>query len=103
MQTSRRHFIVMAATIASSSALIGKARAAAVPVSESDPNAQALGYRADAAQVDKAKFAQYQAGQMCGTCQLYQGKAGDPSGPCAIFSGKLVNAKGWCSAYVKKA
>jgi hypothetical protein len=103
MQASRRHFIVLAATIASSPALIGKVRAAPVAVVESDPTAQALGYKADAAQVDKAKFAKYQAGQACANCQLYQGKAGEPSGPCPIFSGKLVSAKGWCSAYVKKA
>jgi hypothetical protein len=104
MQAARRHFIVLAATIVSSPALIGKVRAAApVAVTESDPTAQALGYKADATQVDKAKFAKYQAGEACANCQLYQGKAGDAAGPCPIFSGKQVSAKGWCSAYVKKA
>lgn len=101
MQSSRRQFIVLAATIASSTAFVGKARAASA-VAESDPAAQALGYSADASQVDKAKFAKYQAAQTCANCQLYQGKAGAASGPCPIFAGKEVSAKGWCTAYVKK-
>jgi hypothetical protein len=70
---------------------------------EKDPQAQSLGYRHDATKVDKKKFAKYQAGETCSSCQLYQGKPGEPWGGCQIFSGKQVNAKGWCSAYVKKA
>ncbi|USU18519.1 high-potential iron-sulfur protein [Paraburkholderia fungorum] len=102
MQSSRRQFIVLAASIASSSVFLGKAQAATAVV-ESDPTAQALGYKADASQVDHAKFTKYQAGQACVNCQLFQGKAGDTTGPCPIFAGKEVSAKGWCSAYVKKA
>ncbi len=70
---------------------------------EKDPTAQALGYKHDAIKVDKKKFAQYQAGQTCSNCQLFQGKATDAWAPCQIFAGKQVNGKGWCSAYVKKA
>jgi hypothetical protein len=103
MQPSRRHFMVLAASLASSVALSGKALAETPAVSESDPTAQSLGYKADATHVDKVKFSKYQPGQACGNCQLYQGKAGDASGPCPIFAGKQVAAKGWCSAYVKKA
>lgn len=102
MQSSRRQFIVLAASIASSSVFLGKAQAATVVV-ENDPTAQALGYKADASQVDHVKFTKYQAGQACANCQLFQGKAGDKTGPCPIFAGKEVSAKGWCSAYVKKA
>lgn len=69
---------------------------------EKDPTAAALGYKADATQVDKAKFPKYAAGQNCAGCQLYQGKPGTASGPCSIFAGKAVSAKGWCSAYTKK-
>ena len=68
-----------------------------------DANAQALGYETDASKVDHAKYANYQAGQACASCQFFQGKAGDATAPCTIFAGKQVNAKGWCSAYVKKA
>ncbi|MFM0167427.1 high-potential iron-sulfur protein [Paraburkholderia sediminicola] len=103
MQSSRRHFMILAASLASSVVLSGNASAETPAVSESDPTAQSLGYKADAAHVDKAKYAKYQPGQACATCQLYQGKPGDASGPCPIFAGKQVSAKGWCSAYVKKA
>jgi hypothetical protein len=72
-------------------------------VDEKDPQAQALGYLADAARVDPAKNKAYVAGSQCGSCAQYQGKAGDATGPCTIFQGKQVTAKGWCSAFVKKA
>ena len=73
-------------------------------VDEKDQQAQALGYKHDATKADKEKFKNYQAGQTCATCQLYQGKPKEEWGGCQIFPGKLVNAKGWCSAYqVKKA
>jgi hypothetical protein len=78
------------------------ARAADLPqVDESGAQAQALGYRHDAAQVDRAKFANFVEGSMCANCQLFQG-AGADWGPCAIFPGVAVAAKGWCSAYAKK-
>jgi High potential iron-sulfur protein len=85
-------------------ARMGKpARAAAPHVDEKDVMAQSLGYKHDATKVDKAKFANYKAGETCATCQLYQGKPEGAWGPCPIFTGKEVSAKGWCSAYVKKA
>ncbi|CAN5865608.1 high-potential iron-sulfur protein [soil metagenome] len=77
--------------------------AQAAPVSETDPLAVGLGYKADATKVDKAKYPNYAAGQMCGTCQQFQGKATDATGPCQLFAGKSVSSKGWCSAWVKKA
>ena len=77
---------------------------AALPlVDEKDPAAAGLGYKADAAGVDKAKFPKFAAGQNCGSCALYHGKAGDAAGGCPLFNGKQVPAKGWCSAYAKKA
>ena len=74
-----------------------------VKVQESDPQAQALGYRDDTTKVDAAKYPKHSPSQDCANCQLYQGKAGDASGPCPLFGGKQVMAKGWCSAWVKKA
>lgn len=103
MQPSRRHFMIFAASLASTAILSNEARADAPMLSENDPTAQSLGYKPDATQVDKAKYPKYQAGQACANCQLYQGKPGDAAGPCPIFGGKQVSAKGWCSAYVKKA
>jgi hypothetical protein len=89
--------------VASTLALSRQAFADAPKVSETDPTAQALGYKADASKVDKAKFAKFAAGQQCSNCSFFQGKAGDAYGGCPMFAGKQVAATGWCSAYNKKA
>jgi hypothetical protein len=89
--------------VASSLALSRQAFADAPKVSETDPTAQALGYKADASKVDKAKFTKFAAGQTCSNCSFFQGKAGDAYGGCPMFAGKQVAATGWCSAYNKKA
>jgi hypothetical protein len=102
MHASRRHFIIIAASLASTAVLSNESLADAAVLSESDPTAQALGYKTNASQVDKAKYPKYQTGQVCANCQLYLGKPGSANGPCPIYGGKLVNVKGWCSAYVKK-
>jgi hypothetical protein len=95
----------------------GRRRALAVPlillpigalaqqkrVSETESQAQGLGYKHDASQVDKAKFKNYQPGQICGNCNFFKGKTEDSWGPCDIFGGREVNAKGWCSAWAKKS
>ncbi|HTH58896.1 MAG TPA: high-potential iron-sulfur protein [Paraburkholderia sp.] len=103
MKSSRRSFLITSIGVASSLALSREAFADAPKVSESDPTAQALGYKADATQVDKAKYTKYTAGQACSNCQFFQGKPTDAFGPCPMFAGKQVSAKGWCSAYSKKA
>jgi hypothetical protein len=99
----RRRFIkISVAGLASApfaaALLSGQARAADT-LSESDPTAVALGYKADAtkAAARKDKTA------ICSTCTLYSGKAGAADGPCSAFGGKLVSANGWCSAWAKKA
>lgn len=71
-------------------------------LSESDPVAMGLGYKANASAVDATKYPQYAAGQLCSNCALYQGAAGDSSGACPIYAGKAVSAKGWCALYAKK-
>lgn len=101
MKSSRRQFIIYSAAGAASLAIGGQANAQAA-LSETDPQAAALGYKADAATVDKAKFPKYQAGQDCSNCTLYASKSAD-AGTCNIFAGKMVQAKGWCNAWVKKA
>ena len=103
MKASRRTFLISSIGVASSLALSRQAFADAPKVAESDPTAQALGYKDNASKVDKAKFAKYAPGQDCGNCSFYQGKASDPYAPCPMFAGKQVEAKGWCSAYNKKA
>ncbi len=68
-------------------------------LNETDPKAQAVGYREDASKVDKAKFPGYATGQNCGNCSLFQGKANDAYGGCTLFGDKQVAAPGWCSSY----
>ena len=104
MKDSRRTFLISATGAASALATTRFAFAeTSAPLSESEPQAQALGYKADATKADKVKYPKYAAGQMCGNCQLFQGKSTDVTGPCSIFPNKLVASKGWCSAWAKKA
>ncbi len=88
--------------MALATAMAGKAFAQAPMLDEKDPTAVALGYVADAAKADKAKFPKFVAGQHCGNCQLFQGKAADAAGACPLFAGKQVATKGWCSAFAAK-
>ncbi len=100
---SRRVFLLQAVVATGCLSVVGGAHAAGPMVAEADPQAMSLGYKADATTVDKAKYAKYAAGQVCGNCALFQGKAADAAGGCGIFPGKQVASKGWCNAYAKKA
>jgi len=104
MSLSRRAFIENSAIMMIASAGISSVAwsDSAPMLSESDPVAMGLGYKANASAVDATKFPQYAAGQSCSSCALYQGAAGDSSGLCPIFSGKAVSSKGWCASYSKK-
>jgi hypothetical protein len=102
MTISRRIFVLGLIGSTGSLVLPEMSRADQGMVSESDSNALALGYKADATQVDKAKYKNYVAGQTCSDCQFFQGAANAPSAPCPLFGGKTVDAKGWCSGYAKR-
>ena len=99
--TDRRVFFMQAVVgcAAVGTALQAKAQAM---VAETDAQAAALGYKADATKVDKAKQPKYAAGQLCSNCALFAGAAGAAAGACPLFAGKQVAAKGWCSAWAKK-
>lgn len=73
-----------------------------VKLTEDDPVAMALGYKADTTEVDAAKYPQHKPGQICEGCALYTGKPGEPFGPCTVFQNKLVAAEGWCATYAPK-
>ena len=105
MKPQRRNFLKVGSLVLASLGLASRAVAQPKPaqLDEKDPQAQALGYRHDAAQVDKKKFPTWQAGQTCANCLQYQGKPNEAWGPCTIFPGKVVAAKGWCSVWQKKA
>jgi hypothetical protein len=102
--TTRRRFLRLSTSsglaLACGSSL---AQTPAPVLNEAEPQAQALGYVADAARVDKAKFPKYVQGQRCAACQLYQAPPATPMAPCAIFAGKQVAGPGWCSAFVPRA
>lgn len=104
MSLSRRTFIENSAIIMiAGTGISSVAWSDSLPMlSESDPLATSLGYKANASSVDAKKFPQYAAGQTCSNCSLYQGAAGSSSGACAIYAGKSVAAKGWCASYAKK-
>jgi hypothetical protein len=78
-------------------ALVGGGTAfAAAKLKEDDPQAQAMHYRHDVADVSHSNHAE---GQHCATCSLYGGDADAEWAPCSIFGNKEVNGNGWCTAY----
>ena len=100
--TSRRQFVIKVLPAAAALAgMSGNLLAQPAKLEESDPIAQALGYKHDATKVDAKKYPQYKAGSNCANCQFYQGK--DAWGVCPLLGGKQVNGKGWCQAWAKKA
>ncbi len=98
---NRRMFVLQAVAGCAAAAATLQARAQAM-VLETDAQAAALGYKADATKVDKAKQPKYAAGQACSSCALFQGAGGAAAGACPLFAGKQVSARGWCTAWVKK-
>jgi len=101
--TNRRTFVF--AMIAGGGALaasLASGQSAAPVATEANPQASALGYKADGSKVDAAKYPQHQEAQVCGGCNFYQGKSGDESAPCLLLGGKQVAGKGWCMAWAKK-
>ncbi|NQW84240.1 MAG: high-potential iron-sulfur protein [Alcaligenaceae bacterium] len=101
MKTTRRQFMIYSASGLATLSLAQQAQAQAL-IAETEPQAVALGYKALATAVDKAKFPKYVDGQVCSNCQLYVSKSPE-AGACAIFPGKLVAGPAWCNAWVKKA
>ena len=95
----RRQFIELAAVGLDAAPLTtvlfsGKAEAAET-VSESDPKAIALKYKADATKSADRK----DPAAVCDNCNLYTGKPGDAMGACALFVGRLVAARGWSTSW----
>lgn len=92
----------------------GKAAAAGPALIDlNDPQAKALNYVHNHADVKDAKLKTDRGGvkfadQKCAGCQFYdKSKAttvgGKKAGGCQLFAGKLVEDNGWCSSWVKKA
>ena len=83
--SNRREFIVQFGLIGSAF-VAEQSFAQGAMVVESDAQAAALGYKADASKADKAKYPKYAAGQQCDGCALFQGKAGAASGAAGAAS-----------------
>ncbi|MFT4173213.1 MAG: high-potential iron-sulfur protein [Rhodocyclaceae bacterium] len=98
----RRRFIALLPAAIGLGLLGTRPAQAQARVSEREPTAIALGYKDDAAQVDRKKYAGYRAGDICANCRLYTAPASESAGPCTAFGNKLVAAGGWCAAYVKR-
>lgn len=97
--SERRAFLITAS--ASSLLICSTANVAAQDMlSENDTQAIALGYKADANNVDKSTQPKYAAGQACSNCALYR-PSGSAAGMCVLFPGKQVSAKAWCNAWAK--
>ena len=101
-ENSRRRFIKLTAiglaAAPFANALLSGTASAADLISESDPQAAALGYKADATKAEKRT----DASALCSNCNFYSAKPTDASGPCVLFQGKLVAGAGWCTAWAKK-
>ena len=106
---NRRDFLrdsigAAAVAIAGPTLIASTAHAAEPPIlEESDPIAMALGYKADASQVDTSKYpkrsGEQGSKQICANCSLYQARD-NAVGSCAAIPGKLVAGAGWCQAWV---
>lgn len=99
---SRRRSILFAAPAVALGLLASREAAAQAKVTEDDPTAKALGYKADGSKVDAAKFKTWAKTNTCANCNFYKASNAN-EGPCVALGNKLVAAKGWCSAWIKKA
>ena len=99
---NRRTFIATVGLGAVGTLTTIKVSAQAV-LSETDPQAIALGYKADTTKVDAKKYPKHTSQQKCTNCQVFVGKADAALGGCPLFAGKQVAGPGWCSAWAKKA
>lgn len=100
MDSRRRSILIAAPAIALGLAAARNASAQA-RVPESDPTAQALGYKEDASKVDTAKYKNFVKGSSCANCNFYKSVSAS-EGTCMALGNRLVSVKGWCSAWVKK-
>jgi len=98
--SSRRSFVIHMAAVSGALAC-GQALAASKRIEESEPKAVSLGYKHDAAQVDKARFPKRTASEKCFNCMAWLGKPADAWAECDLTADRLVANGGWCSSYVK--
>lgn len=98
---TRRRFLIHAVSAASACALPLWARADSI-LSESDPQAQAEGYHANASTIDPAAYPSYRPGRGCDKCALLLARHNDGTGRCVIFAEKSIELTGWCKLFTPK-
>jgi hypothetical protein len=99
---SRRSLVKSLAAAAAGTAIFRSVKTGAADLPHldvKDPQAIAVGYVENAAQVDAKKYPTYAHGSRCDNCLLLQGSSGTAYRPCNLFAGKLVSAAGWCSGW----
>ena len=65
---------------------------------EDEVVARSLGYKKDAAQVDRQQFTEFVPGQRCGACRLASPRSAGVLA-CGAFPGRSVNPNGWCARF----
>jgi hypothetical protein len=101
MSHTPRRVFMMQVVAASTTLIAGSAFAQAKKLVETDPDAVALGYKEDSANVDGKKFPKHQPSQNCTNCMIWRNKGAD-AGSCSVFGNRSLSGKGWCSQWVKK-
>ena len=75
-------------------------------VSETDPVATAIGYKANIKDIDYEKYPQRKKpdakNQFCNNCALYTA-SNDSWGKCQMLTSGVVAGEGWCGSWNKKA
>jgi hypothetical protein len=99
----RRRLLFTLSAVVSVSLVPDLASAQSSELKETDPEATAVAYKADARKVDRAKSPQYKPGQTCANCSQFFPQDGSPLGGCQLFLGKDVAAAGWCNAWEAKS
>lgn len=96
---NRRVFMMQ---VAAAGSVLATAQAQAkTKITETDPQAAAVGYKLDASKVDTKRFPKYKAGEKCNNCMAWASKPTDEWGECTLFDNKFVIHSGWCSSYLK--
>ena len=65
---------------------------------EDEVVARSLGYKKDAAQVDRQQFSDFVPGQRCGACRLASPRSAEVLA-CGAFPGRSVTPNGWCARF----
>lgn len=98
--TNRRTFMMQVAVSGTALAAC-RAEAEVKKLTETEPQALALGYREDTKTVDAGKYPKHAATQTCKNCMIFKGTGAD-GGSCHLFGSRILSGNGWCSQWAAK-